>query len=123
MSVGAAHRDRTERWGKERLLFGTPVSLAKMIFRNRLTLPRGIAASIGPAEYLDVEAGDGRIILASSVALTRLCQADAGTDAPKKMSDLLRKMLKRLHPRSRRCRCACAGTRRTRRAGASARLA
>ena len=98
MSVGAAHRDRTERWSKERLLFGTPVSLAKMISKNRLTLPRGIAASIGPAEYFDVEAGDGQIILADSVAVTRLCQADAGTDAPKKMSDLLRKMLKRLHP-------------------------
>jgi translation initiation factor IF-1 len=38
--------------------------LAKMTSTNQLTLPENITASVGPAEYFDVEAPDGQIILA-----------------------------------------------------------
>ncbi len=37
--------------------------LAKITSKNQLTLPKSITASIGPAEYFDVEARDGQIIL------------------------------------------------------------
>ena len=37
--------------------------LAKLTAKNQLTLPKRITASIGPAEYFDVVARDGQIIL------------------------------------------------------------
>jgi len=37
--------------------------LAKITAKNQLTLPKSITASIGPAEYFDVETRDGQIIL------------------------------------------------------------
>ena len=37
--------------------------LAKMTVKNQLTLPKSITAAVGPAEYVDVEAHDGQIIL------------------------------------------------------------
>ena len=37
--------------------------LAKLTTKNQLTLPKSITAAIGAAEYFDVEARDGQIIL------------------------------------------------------------
>jgi len=37
--------------------------LAKMTAKNQLTLPKAITASVGAAEYFDVEARGGQIIL------------------------------------------------------------
>jgi hypothetical protein len=37
--------------------------LAKMTSKNQLTLPKSITASIGPAEYFDIEARNGQIVL------------------------------------------------------------
>ena len=37
--------------------------LAKITAKNQLTLPKSITNSIGPAEYFDVQARDGQIIL------------------------------------------------------------
>jgi translation initiation factor IF-1 len=37
--------------------------LAKITAKNQLTLPKAVTAAIGPAEYFDVEARDGQIIL------------------------------------------------------------
>ena len=37
--------------------------LAKLTAKNQLTLPKSITAAIGPAEYFDVEARDGQVIL------------------------------------------------------------
>ncbi len=37
--------------------------LAKVTSKNQLTLPKSITASVGPAEYFDVQARDGQIIL------------------------------------------------------------
>ena len=37
--------------------------LAKMTSKNQLTLPKNITAAVGPAEYFDVEARNGQIIL------------------------------------------------------------
>ena len=37
--------------------------LAKMTSKNQLTLPKSVTAVIGPAEYFDVEARNGQIIL------------------------------------------------------------
>jgi translation initiation factor IF-1 len=37
--------------------------LAKITAKNQLTLPKSITASVGPAEYFDVEARNGQIIL------------------------------------------------------------
>jgi translation initiation factor IF-1 len=37
--------------------------LAKITAKNQLTLPRSITRSIGAAEYFDVQARDGQIIL------------------------------------------------------------
>ena len=37
--------------------------LAKITAKNKLTLPKAIPASVGPAEYFDVQARDGQIIL------------------------------------------------------------
>ena len=37
--------------------------LAKVTSKNQLTLPKSITASIGPAEYFDVQTRDGQIIL------------------------------------------------------------
>ena len=37
--------------------------LAKLTSKNQLTLPKSITAAVGPAEYFDVEASNGRIVL------------------------------------------------------------
>ncbi len=37
--------------------------LAKMTSKNQLTLPKAVTQAIGPAEYFEVEARDGRILL------------------------------------------------------------
>ena len=37
--------------------------LAKMTSKNQLTLPKTITAAVGPAEYFDVEARNGQIVL------------------------------------------------------------
>ena len=37
--------------------------LAKITAKNQLTLPKSITASVGPAQYFDVEARNGQIIL------------------------------------------------------------
>ncbi len=37
--------------------------LAKISAKNQLTLPKAITASVGPAEYFDVQTRDGQIIL------------------------------------------------------------
>lgn len=37
--------------------------LAKMTAKNQLTLPKSVTAAVGPAEYFDVEARNGQIVL------------------------------------------------------------
>jgi hypothetical protein len=37
--------------------------LAKMTSKNQLTLPKKITAAVGPAEYFDIEARNGQIVL------------------------------------------------------------
>ena len=37
--------------------------LAKMTSKNQLTLPKSVTTIIGPAEYFDVEARNGQIVL------------------------------------------------------------
>ena len=37
--------------------------LAKITSKNQLTLPRSITQAVGPAEYFDVQARDGQIVL------------------------------------------------------------
>ena len=47
--------------------------LAKITAKNQLTLPKSITAAVGPAEYFDVQARDGQIILTP----VRIQRADA----------------------------------------------
>ena len=47
--------------------------LAKMTSKNQLTLPKSVTQAIGPAEYFEVEARDGRILLTP----VRIQRADA----------------------------------------------
>ena len=37
--------------------------LAKLTAKNQLTLPKAVTQAVGPAEYFEVEAHDGRIVL------------------------------------------------------------
>jgi translation initiation factor IF-1 len=37
--------------------------LAKLTSKNQLTLPKSITAAVGAAEYFDVEASNGQIVL------------------------------------------------------------
>ena len=37
--------------------------LAKITSKNQLTLPKAITETVGPAEYYEVQALDGRIVL------------------------------------------------------------
>lgn len=37
--------------------------LAKMTAKNQLTLPKAVTQAVGPAEYFEVEAQNGRIVL------------------------------------------------------------
>lgn len=37
--------------------------LAKITSKNQLTLPKSITAAVGPAEYFDVQARNGQIVL------------------------------------------------------------
>lgn len=37
--------------------------LAKITAKNQLTLPKSVTAAVGPAEYFDVEARNGQIVL------------------------------------------------------------
>ncbi len=47
--------------------------LAKLTSKNQLTLPKSVTNAVGPAEYFDVEARDGQIILTP----VRIQRADA----------------------------------------------
>jgi hypothetical protein len=47
--------------------------LAKITAKNQLTLPKSVTTAIGPVEYFEVEAKDGRIILTP----VRIQRADA----------------------------------------------
>ena len=47
--------------------------LAKLTSKNQLTLPKSLVASLGKAEYYEVEVENGRIILTP----VRIQQADA----------------------------------------------
>ena len=47
--------------------------LAKLTSKNQLTLPKSLVASLGKAEYYDVEVENGRIMLTP----VRIQQADA----------------------------------------------
>jgi hypothetical protein len=47
--------------------------LAKVTSKNQLTLPKSVTNAVGPAEYFDVEAKDGQIILTP----VRIQRADA----------------------------------------------
>ena len=37
--------------------------LAKITSKNQLTLPKSVTQAVGPAEYFDVQARDGQIVL------------------------------------------------------------
>jgi hypothetical protein len=47
--------------------------LAKATSKNQLTLPKSLTAAVGPAEYFEVEARNGQIILTP----VRIQRADA----------------------------------------------
>ncbi len=47
--------------------------LAKITSKNQLTLPKSITEAVGPAEYFEVEARDGQIVLTP----VRIQRADA----------------------------------------------
>jgi AbrB family looped-hinge helix DNA binding protein len=47
--------------------------LAKVTAKNQITLPKSITAAVGAAEYFEVEARDGRILLTP----VRIQRADA----------------------------------------------
>ena len=47
--------------------------LAKITAKNQLTLPKAVTNAVGPTEYFEVEAKDGRIILTP----VRIQRADA----------------------------------------------
>jgi len=47
--------------------------LAKMTSKNQLTLPKAITNAVGPAQYFDVKAKDGQIVLTP----VRIQRADA----------------------------------------------
>ena len=47
--------------------------LAKITTKNQLTLPKAVTKAVGPAEYFDVEARNGQIILTP----VRIQRADA----------------------------------------------
>ena len=47
--------------------------LAKLTSKNQLTLPKSATSAVGPAEYFEVEAKDGQIILTP----VRIQRADA----------------------------------------------
>ena len=47
--------------------------LAKITAKNQLTLPKAVTNAVGPAEYFDVQARDGQIILTP----VRIQRADA----------------------------------------------
>jgi hypothetical protein len=45
------------------LFYGKPTMLAKVTAKNQSTLPKAITAGMGEAEYCDVEAREGPIVL------------------------------------------------------------
>ena len=47
--------------------------LAKITSKNQLTLPKSITEAVGPAQYFEVEARDGQIVLTP----VRIQRADA----------------------------------------------
>ena len=47
--------------------------LTKITSKNQLTLPKSITEAVGPAEYFEVEARDGQIVLTP----VRIQRADA----------------------------------------------
>lgn len=58
--------------------------LAKLTSKNQLTLPKSITAAVGTAEYFDVEASNGRIVLTpvriqrSDAVRAKLAELDLG---------------------------------------------
>jgi translation initiation factor IF-1 len=58
--------------------------LAKITAKNQLTLPKSVTASVGPAEYFDVVARDGQIVLTpvriqrGDAVRARLAELDLG---------------------------------------------
>ena len=60
------------------------IMLAKLTTKNQLTLPKSITAAIGAAEYFDVEARGGQIILTpvriqrSDALRAKLAELDLG---------------------------------------------
>ena len=55
------------------MLHGSKDMLAKLTAKNQLTLPKAIVDVIGPAEYFDVQAKEGQIVLTP----VRIQRADA----------------------------------------------
>jgi bifunctional DNA-binding transcriptional regulator/antitoxin component of YhaV-PrlF toxin-antitoxin module len=53
--------------------FPKQTMLAKVTSKNQLTLPKSVTNAVGPAEYFDVEARNGQIILTP----VRIQRADA----------------------------------------------
>jgi len=53
--------------------FGTSAMLAKITSKNQLTLPKAVTQAVGPAEYFQVEARAGQIVLTP----VRIQRADA----------------------------------------------
>jgi hypothetical protein len=54
------------KWHKVRIPYFTNrrfAMLAKMTSKNQLTLPKSVTAIVGTAEYYDVEARNGQIVL------------------------------------------------------------
>jgi len=58
--------------------------LAKMTSKNQLTLPKSITAAVGTAEYFDIEARNGQIVLTpvriqrSDALRAKLAELDVG---------------------------------------------
>ena len=66
--------------------FGTRAMLAKLTSKNQLTLPKSITEAVGPAEYFEVEARDGQIVLTpvrvqrADAVRAKLAELDLGED-------------------------------------------
>ena len=60
--------------------------LAKLTSKNQLTLPKSITEAVGPAEYFEVEARDGQIVLTpvrvqrADAVRAKLAELDLGED-------------------------------------------
>ena len=61
-TVDTGSRSESIFESRESLLYEKTM-LAKVTSKNQLTLPKTITAAVGEAEYYDVEARDGQIVL------------------------------------------------------------